>query len=52
MAAAAALRAGAPAWIAESFARTRLAPPRGATYGTSDLSPVEATTILERALPG
>jgi putative acyl-CoA dehydrogenase len=50
LAAAAALRAGAPAWMAERFARARLAAARGATYGTSDIP--DAAAILERALPG
>ena len=51
LAAAAALRASAPAWVTESFARTRLATARGATYGTSDISAAEAAAVLERALP-
>ena len=51
LAAAAALRASAPAWVTESFARTRLATTRGATYGTSDISASEAAAVLERALP-
>jgi putative acyl-CoA dehydrogenase len=50
LAAAAALRGSAPAWMAEAFARTRLAAPRGATFGTSDIA--DARRILERALPG
>jgi hypothetical protein len=52
LAAAAALRASAPARMTESFARTRLAAARGATYGTSDISAADAAAILERALPG
>jgi putative acyl-CoA dehydrogenase len=52
LAAAAALRNSAPAWLTEIFARTRLASSRGATYGASDISAPDATAILERALPG
>jgi putative acyl-CoA dehydrogenase len=52
LAAAAALRAGAPARVTEIFAQTRLAASRGATYGVSDISAVDAAAILERALPG
>jgi len=52
LAAAAGLRAAAPAWMAERFARARLAAARGATYGTSDISAADAAAILERALPG
>jgi putative acyl-CoA dehydrogenase len=51
LAAAAALRAGAPARIAELFARTRLAAGQGAMFGTSDLEARDANTILQRALP-
>jgi putative acyl-CoA dehydrogenase len=50
LAAAAALRASAPARTAELFARSRLAASRGATYGVSDISP-DAAAMLERALP-
>jgi len=50
LAAAAALAASAPA-AAEAFARTRLAVPRGGTFGTADLAAAEVTTLLERALP-
>ena len=52
LAAAAALRASAPARVTEIFARTRLAASRGATYGTSDIATADAVAILERALPG
>jgi putative acyl-CoA dehydrogenase len=52
LAAAAALRASAPARVTEVFAQTRLAAPRGATYGVSDISAPDAAAILERALPG
>ena len=51
LAAAAALRESAPPAIAEMFARSRLAAPRGATFGTSDLSAADADLILQRALP-
>jgi putative acyl-CoA dehydrogenase len=37
--------------VAETFARTRLASPRGGTFGTSDLSGTEVTILSERALP-
>jgi hypothetical protein len=52
LAAAAALRAGAPARTAELFACTRLAAPRGATNGVADMSVADAAAVLERALPG
>ena len=50
LAAAAALAEGAPA-AAEAFARTRLAAPRGGTFGTADLAAGEVATLLDRALP-
>jgi putative acyl-CoA dehydrogenase len=49
MAAAAALTESAPA-VASTFARTRLATPRGGTFGTSDLAESEAGELLDRAL--
>ena len=49
LAAAAALAEGAPD-VAEAFARTRLAAPRGGTFGTADLATAEVATLLERAL--
>ena len=52
LAAAAALRASAPARVTEVFARTRLGGARGATYGVSDISVPDAAAVLERALPG
>jgi putative acyl-CoA dehydrogenase len=52
LAAAAALRGSAPAWMLEIFARTRLAGARGATFGACDVSEADAWRILERALPG
>jgi putative acyl-CoA dehydrogenase len=52
LAAAAALRASAPARMTELFARTRLVGPRGAIYGAADISAADAAAILERALPG
>jgi putative acyl-CoA dehydrogenase len=50
LAAAAALTESAPD-VAEAFARTRLATPRGGTFGTADLSAPETTLLLDRALP-
>ncbi len=51
LAAAAALRAGAPAEVATAFARTRLQGERGPMYGAGDLTDSEARRLLERALP-
>jgi putative acyl-CoA dehydrogenase len=51
LAAAAALAEGAPGDVAEAFARTRLAVPRGGTFGTADLLPPEVAILSERALP-
>jgi putative acyl-CoA dehydrogenase len=51
LAAAAALRASAPARMAEIFAQTRLAASRAATFGASHISAPETAAILERALP-
>ncbi len=51
LAAAAALRRGAPSGVAELFARSRLVRRVGAMFGTSELSEIEANAILERALP-
>jgi putative acyl-CoA dehydrogenase len=51
LAAAAALRASAPARMAEIFAQTRLAASRAATFGASNISAPETAAILERALP-
>jgi putative acyl-CoA dehydrogenase len=50
LAAAAALSESAPV-LAEAFARTRLATPRGGTFGTADLAAGEVTTLLDRVLP-
>jgi putative acyl-CoA dehydrogenase len=50
LAAAAALRESAPA-IAEIFARTRLATPHGALFGTTDLAAGALARLIERALP-
>ncbi|MGE0565768.1 MAG: acyl-CoA dehydrogenase family protein [Pseudolabrys sp.] len=50
LAAAAALRDGAPAWVAESFTRARLAGMRGATYGAAAIGE-SADKIVDRALP-
>jgi putative acyl-CoA dehydrogenase len=52
LAAAAALARGAPAGVAEAFARTRLAGRAGLSFGTADLSAASAGELLERALPG
>jgi putative acyl-CoA dehydrogenase len=51
LAAAAALRASAPAEIAELFARTRVNGPRGVMLGTSEISVAERDALLARALP-
>ena len=51
LAAAAALRASAPSFVAEAFARARLAGPRGATYGAAAVTPDRAASIVDRALP-
>ena len=37
---------------AEAFARTRLAAPRGGTFGTADLATGEVASLLDRALAG
>src|SRR6185295_19102074 len=50
LAAAAALRDSAPA-VAEIFARTRLATPHGALFGTTGLAAGELARLIERALP-
>src|SRR5436190_20417598 len=49
LAATAALTESAPQ-VAESFARTRLAIPRGGTFGTADISGTEVMILSERAL--
>jgi putative acyl-CoA dehydrogenase len=49
LAAAAALRASTPTWIAEHYAQARLTGTRGATYGA--VSVPDTTVILTRALP-
>jgi putative acyl-CoA dehydrogenase len=51
LAAAAALRQGAPPQVAEQFARARLAAPHGAMYGTADFAAEATKFLLERALP-
>jgi hypothetical protein len=51
LAAAAALAEGAPDHVAQAFARTRLASPRGGTFGTANLDDAEVTMLSERALP-
>ncbi len=52
LAATAALAESVSPAIAEAFARTRLMQPRGATFGTADLSARESTELLDRALAG
>jgi len=51
MASAAALKASAPAAVAETFTRTRLANPHGALYGAGRIDKAEAEMLLQRALP-
>jgi putative acyl-CoA dehydrogenase len=51
LAAAAALRHASAPDAADLFARTRLRVGHGPIYGTSDVSPEEARSTLERALP-
>ncbi len=50
LAAAAALKASAPADVSETFARARLAQRAPLTYGASNLE-AAATTLIERVLP-
>ena len=50
LAAAAALSESAPA-VVEAFARTRVATPRGGTFGTSNLLEADTSELLNRALP-
>jgi hypothetical protein len=50
LAAAAALRESAPE-VAELFARTRLKEPSEPIFGSSNLHGIEASSVLERALP-
>jgi putative acyl-CoA dehydrogenase len=50
LAATAALTESAPA-VAEAFARTRLAVPRGGTFGTSDLDARDVSRLFDRVLP-
>jgi putative acyl-CoA dehydrogenase len=51
LAAAAALRASAPGWVAEAFAGARLQAGRGATYGSAEIEAREGARLLERTLP-
>jgi putative acyl-CoA dehydrogenase len=51
IAASAALAQGAPTFVAEAFARTRLGPVGGRTYGTSNLSVASCAALMTRALP-
>jgi putative acyl-CoA dehydrogenase len=50
LAATAALTRSAPD-VAEAFARTRLATPRGGTFGTAHLFDNDVVKLLDRALP-
>jgi putative acyl-CoA dehydrogenase len=52
LAAAAALRESAPPEVAELFARTRLAVPHAAMFGTSDIAATCARDLIARAMPG
>ena len=51
LAAAAALATGAPSGIAEAFARARLGPSGGRTWGTAPLEGSVVTRLIERVLP-
>jgi putative acyl-CoA dehydrogenase len=51
LAAVAALTDSAPPWVAEVFARARLANPGGRTYGNAVLPGDRVLPLLERALP-
>jgi putative acyl-CoA dehydrogenase len=51
LAAAAALRVGAPALVCEAFARVRLEAGYGATYGSHPFDDAERQQLAERALP-
>jgi putative acyl-CoA dehydrogenase len=51
LAAAAALRVGAPALVCETFARVRLEAGYGATYGSHPFDDAERQQLAERALP-
>jgi len=51
LAAAAALAEGTPDGVAQAFARTRLAEPYGANFGSADLSAGETAALIERVLP-
>lgn len=51
LAAAAALRVGAPSRIADQFARTRLAGAHGALYGAKEIDPATTELLLQRTLP-
>ena len=51
LAAVAALRNSAPPVAVEAYARTRLAGPRGATFGAALIDSRETAALLDRALP-
>ena len=48
----AALKASAPAAVAEAFIRTRLTTPHGALYGAATIDAATAELLLQRVLPG
>jgi putative acyl-CoA dehydrogenase len=52
LAAEAALKAGAPPAVAETFMRTRLKTPHGALYGAAGIDQKMIEILLQRALPG
>jgi putative acyl-CoA dehydrogenase len=51
MAAAQALKASAPAAVADAFVRTRLIQPRATLYGAAALDPAVTRLVLQRVLP-
>jgi putative acyl-CoA dehydrogenase len=51
IAAAAALRDSAPAWIAETFARVRLSEGRRSSFGSAPLADGEVAPLIDRVLP-
>jgi putative acyl-CoA dehydrogenase len=51
LASAAALRAGAPAPVADAFIKTRIADRHGVIYGAAGLDDSTVTSLLRRALP-
>jgi putative acyl-CoA dehydrogenase len=51
LASAAALKASAPAAVADAFIRTRVTQPRGALYGGDGIDAATADMLLQRVLP-